>query len=235
MGQGIDHQRAVLGILYRQPAIGMVLTIQWRTPDPERNLHLVAGQTIVDIGPMHPTVHIGFAVEDLLTMVGHIDHHGILICKPLCDSSHDRVVVAQRIVVLGQDLLLFVSQLRPVIHLWGEVCICLLWITGPIVHMRSHQMQDHQVMLDGRIFQGIVFLQHPIVETMCLGAARIKLPLTQFGVVQEKAAAEVIDSLLGLGLKLVGDEGHVIACLAEHLREEWLVAPLPTVADGIER
>ena len=70
---------------------------------------------------------------------------------------------------------------------------------------------------------------------MRLGVATVKLPLAQFWVVQEEPTTEVIDSLLGLGLKLVGDKCHVIARLTEHLWEERLVAPLATIANGIER
>ena len=92
--------------------------------------------------------------------------------------------------------------------------------------MRAHQMKNHEIVLDGRILQGIIFLDYTVIETMCFRVMAVKLSLTQFWVVQEESATEVIHSIFGLRLKLVGDEGYMIACLSEYLWEERLVAPL---------
>ena len=60
---------------------------------------------------------------------------------------------------------------------------------------------------------------------MQLGVAMVELEFAQLWVVQEETAAKIIDSLLGLWKKLIGDEGHIVASLAEYLREERVVAP----------
>ena len=57
---------------------------------------------------MHATIHIWTVVEDLLTMIGHIDHHSILVDEPLCDNSHNGVIIAQRVVIMRQYLFLLV-------------------------------------------------------------------------------------------------------------------------------
>ena len=237
MRQRISHHRAVLGVLNRQPAIGMIPQILRRAPYPERYLHLVACQAIIDVRPMHATIHIGLAVEDLLTVIGHIDHHSVLIGKALGDGIEDRVVVSERIVVFSEDALLLVSQFRAVIHRRCEVGERLARITGPIVDMRTHQVENHEVSLTLPIGLRtlIIGLQETLVKTVGLGVTNIKLPLAQFRIVQEEVAAEVVDGLLRLGQELVGDKRYVIASLAEHLWEKRLVAPLATIADGIER
>ena len=97
-------------------------------------------------------------------------------------------------------------------------------------------MEDYELALPGRVLgHGVVCLQYPLVEAPSLGITSIKLSGTQLRIVQEEPAAKVVDGLLRLGLELVGDKYDVVACLAEHLGEEGLVAPLATIADGIER
>ena len=167
-------------------------------------------------------------------MIRHIDDDSILVHKTLCDTSHDGVIIVQRVVVMRQDLFLFVIQFWTIIHLGGKDGLCLLRITGPIIHMRTHQVENYQIVPDGGVFQCIVFFQHPIVKAMRTRVPTIKLPLAQFWVIEEEATTEIIDSLLSLWLKLVGDECHVIACFAEHLWEKWFVAPFATIANGIE-
>ena len=63
-------------------------------------------------------------------------------------------------------------------------------------------------------------MQQSVVQIVELGVAMVKLQFAQFRVVQEEAAAEIINRLLCLWQEFVGDEGNVITCLAEHLREE---------------
>ena len=109
------------------------------------------------------------------------------------------------------------------------------WITGPIVHMGTHQMENHQFsLLRGVLWQCVVCLQHTVVEAIGLSIANVELSLAQFRIVQEEPSTEVVDGLLCLGQELVGDKCHVVAGFAEDLREEGLVAPLATIANGIE-
>ena len=65
--------------------------------------------------------------------------------------------------------------------------------------------------------------------------ALIKHTGTQVGAVQEEATAEVIDLLVGLRHKLVGEERHFVACLAEYFRKERCIAPVAFIANGVQR
>ena len=92
-------------------------------------------------------------------------------------------------------------------------------------------MEDGEIVLCPVLLQAVVvILQEPIVQVVELGVAVVELEFAQFWVVEEETAAEVIDSLLGLWQELVGDEGDVVARLAEYLREEWIVAPFSLLA-----
>ena len=244
MREHIRHQRSVLGSLYGLPAVRMPLDIARRAPDPERYLHLVSRQPIVDVCPMHTTINIRFAVEDLFCMVGHIDHHRILIGKPLGDGPEDRVVIAQRIVIFGEDATLLVRQFGALIHRWREI-LPLLRITGPVIHMRAHEVQDGQAALNLARFeritrlvpliQRIVGFQQRLVVSVSTAVAGIKLALAEVRIVEEEAAAEVVDGILRLGLELIRQKVHLIASLTEHLGEERLIAPFPLFADSPER
>ena len=53
------------------------------------------------------------------------------------------------------------------------------------------------------------------------------------------AMAGIIVRIIGMLYRspltaIIGDEGNVIACLAEYLREERIVAPFGTVANGVK-
>ena len=193
---------------------------------------------------MHTAIHIGFAVEDLFCMVRHIDDHSILIHKALGDGPQDRVVIAQRVVIVGEDAALLVRQFRPLIHRWREI-LPLLRITGPVIYMRTHQMQDGQAALNLARFeritrlvpliQRIVGFQQRLVVSVSTAVAGIKLALAEVRIVEEEAAAEVVDGILRLGLELIRQKVHLIASLTEHLGEERLVAPFPLFADSPER
>ena len=63
----------------------------------------------------------------------------------------------------------------------------------------------------------------------------IKLLLAQFRIVQEESPAEVIDRLVSLRQELVGNKRHMVTSLTEHLWEERLITPFPTIPYGIER
>ena len=82
--------------------------------------------------------------------------------------------------------------------------------------------------------QLIIGLQHPIIELVKAGVTGIKLSLTHLWIIQEETSAKVIDSLFGLRLELIGDKGHMIACLTEHLREERCITPFTTVANRMK-
>ena len=94
-------------------------------------------------------------------------------------------------------------------------------------------MQDDQLMLI-LCLQLIIGLQHPIIELVKTGVAGIKLALAHLRIIQEETSTEVIDSLFSLRLELIGDKGHMIACLTEHLREERCITPFTTVANRMK-
>ena len=149
---------------------------------------------------MHTTIHIRLAVEDFLCVVRHIDDHSVLILESFGDGKEDRVVIEQRIVVLCKDALLLVRQIRTVIHQRREMGKSVAWITGSIIHMGTHQMEDHQLsLLRGVLWQCVVCFQHSVVEAIGLSIANVELSLAQFRIVQEEPSTEVVDSLLRLG------------------------------------
>ncbi len=76
----------------------------------------------------------------------------------------------------------------------------------------------------------VIVLQQSVVQIVELGVAMVKLQFAQFWIVQEETAAEVVNRLLSLWQEFVGDEGYVVACLSEHLREERIVAPFAFLA-----
>ena len=80
----------------------------------------------------------------------------------------------------------------------------------------------------------VVFNYHAAVQTVELVVANVKLGFAELGVVEEESSAEVIYRLFGLWEELVGDERHVIACLAKQFRKQRIVAPFPTVANGMK-
>ena len=168
-------------------------------------------------------------------MVGHIDDEGVLVGKLLSDGCHDGVVVEDGVIVVGHDEPLLRRQVRTVVHRSPQVLARFLGIAGLVNQVRSHQMEDDQVVLLVLALQTVVLLEHAFVELVKTGIAGIELCLAQLRIVQEEATAEVIDRLIGLRQELVGDKRHVIARLAEHLGEERIVAPLARIADSMER
>ena len=70
---------------------------------------------------------------------------------------------------------------------------------------------------------------------MNLLVARVKLRLAQHRVVEEEASGEVEDLLLGSWQELVGEEGDMVASLAEDFREERIVAPLAFLSYDMHR
>ena len=97
-------------------------------------------------------------------------------------------------------------------------------------------MENGEIMVGLVLFQAVIIIfQQSIVQCVQLGVSVIELQLAQFRIVQEEAAAEVIYRLLSLRQEFVGDEGYVVSCLAEYLREERIVAPFSLVAYHIGR
>ena len=60
---------------------------------------------------------------------------------------------------------------------------------------------------------------------MCLCVAGVKLCLAQCGVVQEKAAREIVYGIFGLGQELVGEKAHMVSSLTKYSWEERVVTP----------
>ena len=76
----------------------------------------------------------------------------------------------------------------------------------------------------------VIVVEQTAVEAVQLRIACVEHCLRQLRVIQEESAAEVVHGFLCLGQELVGEEGHMVACLAEQLREEWIVTPLSLLA-----
>ena len=87
-------------------------------------------QPIVDVGIVQTAGCVRLAVEDLLTVIRHIDDDGIAIGIMIRDSLQDRVIIEQRIVVVSQSLQLLSCQFRAIVILGCKLSECLLRITG---------------------------------------------------------------------------------------------------------
>ena len=111
----------------------------------------------------------------------------------------------------------------------------ILRISRLVHQVRTHQMQDNQIMLLILLLQTVVLLQHALVIRIKTGVTCIKQLFAQIRIVQEETSAEVVNSLVSLRLELVGDKRNVIACLAEYFWEEWFIAPFLFFADGLQR
>ena len=173
----------------------------------------------------------------LLAMVGHIDDDGIFLLESLHDLCHDGVVVEGGVVVMTQYLALGIGQLWALVFVAAcpELSLALA-IAQLVVHVLAHQMENGKIMVGLVLFQTVIIIfQQSIVQRMQLGISVVELQLAQFRIVQEEAAAEVIYRLLSLRQELIGDEGYVVAGLAEYLREERIVAPFSLVAYYIGR
>ena len=172
-------------------------------------------------------------------MVWHIDDDGVLLGISLHDLCHDGVVVQGGIVIITKHLALLDVQLWSLVFITAcpETSL-LLAVTILVAHMLTHQVEDGEVVL-AAVFRClqlvVVVIEQTVIEGMKLGVAAIKLQLAQLWIVQEETATEVIDGFLGLWQKLVGDEGDMIACLAEQLWEERIVAPLSLLANHMGR
>ena len=189
-------------------------------------------QLPVDVGRVVAADEATVFLVAFLTMVGHIDDDGIFLLESLHDLCHDGVVVEGGVVVMAQYLALGIGQFRTLVFVAAcpELSL-ILAIAQLVVHVLAHQMENGEIMVGLVLFQTVIIIfQQSIVQRMQLGVSVVELQLAQFRIVQEEAAAEVIYRLLSLWQELVGDEGYVVACLAENLREERIVAPFSLVA-----
>ena len=91
--------------------------------------------------------------------------------------------------------------------------------------MLPYEMEDDQVMFFVLVAQFfVVIIEQSLVELVQFVVACVEHGLRKLRVVEEKTAAEVINSFLGLWQELVSDERYMIAGLAEKLRKQWIVA-----------
>lgn len=77
--------------------------------------------------------------------------------------------------------------------------------------MLSHEVENGQ---SGSAVgcNGVVVVEQSLVVAVSFLVAVCELCLGEFGVVEEESAAEVIDCFFGLGEKLIGEEGYLVAC-----------------------
>ena len=212
----------------------MSLAVALRAPEPHRDVKLLVSQTGCYLGAVHAPEEVHIATVALLSVVGDIDDDGVFLLETLHYLLHYRVVVEQGVVVVGHHLPLFLCESLALIVVKGEVLLCLRHSRG-VVDMLTLQVKYDEIVVSICLFQAVVLQSDAVVVVVEFLVARIEHRLAQRFVVQEEPAAEVIYGLLGLRQKLVGDEGDVIACLAEQLREQRIVAPLVLVANGIHR
>ena len=194
-------------------------------------------QLPVDVGGVVAADEATVFLVALLTMVGHIDDDGIFLLESFHDLCHDGVVVEGGVVVMTQYLALGIGQLWALVFVAAcpELSLALA-IAQLVVYVLTHQMENGEIMVGLELFQTVIIIfQQSIVQCMQLGVSVVELQLAQFRIVQEEAAAEVIYRLLSLRQEFVGDEGYVVSCLAEYLREERIVAPFSLVAYHIGR
>ena len=81
----------------------------------------------------------------------------------------------------------------------------------------------------------IVVVEQSAVIAEELRVSRVELCAAELRIVEEEASAEVVDCLLCLRKKLVGDECDVVSRLTEQFWKKGIVAPFTLVANGVER
>ena len=179
-------------------------------------------------------VHIAFVA--LLAMVGYVYHDGILVLKLLHNLRNDRVVIQNGVVVVGKCLSLAGVEVR--LKLLVVVALKVLAVLRralAILHVLTEEVEDNEVVVAVLVLKLLIVAQQSVVKLVQLRVAGVKLCRRELGVVEEETAAEVVHRLLSLGQELVGDERNVVASLAEHSREERIVAPLALVAHSVGR
>ena len=179
----------------------------------------------------------------LLAVVGHVDHDGVLVLKLAHDGVHHRVVVDHGVVVVGHDAALAVVEVGAALLVGlGAKHAAVVGAAGAVVHVLAYEVEDDEVV--GRValeldlavtHQAVVVGDEPVVEAVGLVVAQAKLGLAERGVVEEEAAREVVNGILRLGQKLVGEERHAVAGLAEQLGKQGVVAPLALLAHHMHR
>ena len=173
----------------------------------------------------------------LFAVVGHIDDDGILVVKAVADSVDDGVVIEHGVVIVAHHLALLGRELRTPFLIVRRIEVgALVGIAVAIGHMLTQEVEDIEVatVLGGRVGYLVIVREQSVVILVYLGVAGVKLGSTQRGIVQEEAAAEVVDCLLGFGQELVGEEGDMIPGAAEYLGEEGIVAPLARLSHDVQ-
>ena len=183
---------------------------------------------------MHAAVEVDVALIALLAMVGHIHHDGVLVLEALYYLVDNRVVIQYCVVVVGKHAQLFLLELGPVVVFRIKVS-AVSREARAIVNVLPLQMEYYQIVLSVVALQPVIVAQQSVVVSVKPRVARVEHGVAQLRIVQEEAAAEVVDSLLSLRQKLVGKERYMISCLAEQLGEQRIVAPFAFVAHCIER
>ena len=89
-------------------------------------------------------------IETFFTIIRHIDHNGILILETAQYLIDNRVVIQCGIVVVGQNVEILFRQVGTVV-VFSRPFPLLIRITGVVVDMLPHHVEDNQVaVLIGR-------------------------------------------------------------------------------------
>ena len=236
--QRIGHHWAVSGCTNLTEQFWPGRNVFLRTPHPERHLILVEGQWIVDIVAMVATDDKAAGLVNLLAVIRHIDDNGILLLEATDDLIDDGVVIERCVVIPYQLFLVMRQHLRAMLLVVGSREMSLLLrIARVVVHVLAKQMEDDERPITNLSRGGFLI---PIPEQTVVPRVYGRIAITEHGigelrVVQEETAGEVKDRLLCFRQELVGEEGHVVACLLEHFGKERIVAPRTLVANNIER
>ena len=207
-----------------------------RAPNPERYLELVARQIAVDFGRMVAADNATSALVALFSVVGHIDYDSLLALESLANLVNNRVVIQASIVVVSQQAALLCCQFGSALSIvfWFEMLFAVR-TTCAIVQMLTQQMKNGESRFGITAFflLSLLFLPHLIIigqqtliEDVCTLVAMVEHCSGKVGVVQEKSAREVVNCLFSFRQELVGQECHIVACLAKYFGKERIVAPL---------
>ena len=191
-------------------------------------------QTGIDVGRVETTEEVHVAFITLLAMVGNIDHDGLALFEALHDLIHDGVVIEDGVVIVGQDAALPRVEVGFDVYVIVALEMFAVFRTALSVdHMLANEVEDGEVMVTLLRLQLVIVFEQALVEDMQLVVARVKLCRTELRVVEEEAATEIVDRLLGFGQELVREERHMIAGLTEQLGEERIVAPLALLSHNM--
>ena len=116
-----------------------------------------------------------------------------------------------------------------------------------VVYMLPDKMKNNKVVTIGqrfsaatavngntsRLMEFVIIRQKTIVITVQALVARCKEKLAKLRIIQKKATREIVYSLFGLGKKLIGKEGYIIARLLKQFWEQRIIAPFAFLTNNV--